>query len=119
MSKPFSQLDILRASAESQKVPLHVQRGVFLLEKVLGGIFIIGSNVGGQVRCDRWRGVEALCARHNVLRLCRLLALTAIVHFGRIIGVFVVAPPAEALTPVNTRISSDAPTQVNSKGSSK
>lgn len=58
MSQPFAKLHILRTSTQGQEVTPDIQRGVLLLEEVLGGIRVIcteafhGQTVGqrGRVR---------------------------------------------------------------------
>ena len=99
MSKPFPQFNVLRTSAKRQKVSLHIQRSVLLLKEILGSVFVVGYDVGRQVRCNGRRVVKTLCTRHSPLRLCPLLALAS-VHFGLVVGVLVVPPAAKALTTV-------------------
>lgn len=100
MSKPLAELGIFRTGAERQKVSLYVQGSVFLLEKVLGGVFIIRDNISGEAGPDR-RRLRNARSRSETLRLVSCWrCLGTIVRFVRWIGrVLVIAASTEALTP--------------------
>ena len=56
MSQPLSKLDIFRTGTESQEVTPDIERGVLLLEEVLGGIGVVrGEVVHGETISERWR----------------------------------------------------------------
>jgi hypothetical protein len=99
MSKPLAQLDIFRTSAESQKVSLHVQGGVFLLEKVLRGVFIVRDNIRGEIRRDRGRLRSARGCSEGLWLVSCWRCLSTVVGFGWIGRVLVIAASTEALTP--------------------
>lgn len=63
MSQPFPQLNVLGTGTQSQEVPLHVQRGIFLLEEVLGSFGVIREravHVRGE-RCGVGHGTRLGC----------------------------------------------------------
>jgi hypothetical protein len=90
MSQPLAKFYILGTSTQGQEVAPHIQRGVLLLEEVLGGIGVIrGEVVHRETVSERLRVGNG--ARLRSLRsLCRAL--------GRL--VLVVSPAAEPLTTV-------------------
>lgn len=80
MGQPFSQFHILRTGTERQEVAPYVQRGILLLEEVLGGIGIVGGGVVHRQRRSNRRGAGM---RRRLGRMRhRRLNRSSVAHLG-------------------------------------
>lgn len=95
MSQPLSQLDIFGTGTQGQEVSLHIQRGVLLLEEILGRVIVL---VDGRGAVHREGRVDGGGMGHDapLSWICHgSLVWGTVVHLGRV--VFVVTSPAKPL----------------------
>jgi hypothetical protein len=86
MSQPFSKLHVLRTSTQGQEITLYIQRGILLLEKVLGGVRVVRCGAV-HARRKRW-GVRS---RSHLNRLRgRRLSRISVVHLRSVVIVILV-----------------------------
>jgi hypothetical protein len=119
MSQPFAQFHILRTGTESQKVSLHIQWHVFLLEKVFWGVVMRHRSFNREVRLQRGRNREWRGPRRTLLRVSYwgLWIWRPIVYFLWIVViVLVVTSSAKPLAAVISRWWSVCRTRISVPG---